>query len=279
NSGEGIDSVHSSIGWTLSANVEELLLTGTADVDGTGNELANTLTGNSGDNALYGLGGNDTLKGGAGDDAMAGGTGNDIYYVDSAGDSVIENAGEGTDTVNSSLSFTLGGNVERLVLTGASAIDGTGNELANMLTGNAADNHLSGLAGNDSLQGGGGSDWLEGGSGRDVFMGGAGADQFVFRDGDFAALTSSGCDTVNDFSSAEGDKLDFQFVDADSTAAGDQAFTFLGTAAFDGHAGELRYEVINGNTYVQGDTNGDGHVDFMVRVIGDHAFTSGDFTL
>lgn len=147
--GGGTDLVQSSIAYVLLANVENLTLTGTAAVNATGNELANTLTGNSAANTLDGKAGNDTLKGAAG---------NDVYLVDSAGDVVTELASEGTDHVQSSVTHTLGANVENLTLAGTAAVNGTGNTLANVLTGNAAANVLDGGTGNDTLKGGAGND-------------------------------------------------------------------------------------------------------------------------
>jgi Ca2+-binding RTX toxin-like protein len=136
---EGTDHVLSSVSFTLGANVEKLTLTGTSAINGTGNSLNNTLTGNSGGNVL------------------AGGAGHDTYIV-GAGDTVVEQANEGTDHVLSSVNFTLGGNVEKLTLTGTSAINGTGNSLNNTLTGNSAANLLMGGTGNDTLAGGLGHD-------------------------------------------------------------------------------------------------------------------------
>ncbi|WP_425067150.1 matrixin family metalloprotease [Reyranella sp.] len=147
--GEGVDTVQSSLNWTLGANVEKLTLTGTANRSGTGNELANTLTGNVGNNLLDGK---------AGADTMAGGLGDDTYVVDAAGDVTIEDAAAGIDTVQSSVSWRLRANFEKLVLTGSANIDGTGNELANGLTGNAGNNLLDGGAGADSMTGGLGDD-------------------------------------------------------------------------------------------------------------------------
>jgi len=209
---------------------------------------------------------------------MAGGIGNDNYFVDSASDTVTENAGEGTDTVHSTISYVLGANVENLFLGGTGDLSGTGNELANFIQGNGGANVLTGNAGADQLSGGAGNDVLDGGADRDVLTGGTGADQFVFHDGDLGNSQNS-ADKIADFSSSEGDKIDLHFMDADTTTSGDQAFSFIGTSAFDGHAGELRYVEINGTTFVQGDTNGDGHADFMIRLVGTHALTSGDFVL
>lgn len=155
----GIDTVMSSINYSLSANLENLtLLTGQA-VNGTGNELNNIIIGNGNANNLIGYQGNDTLDGAGGGDTLTGGVGNDTYIVDNAQDSVIENAGEGTDTVQSSITIIkLVSNVENLVLTGAEQIDGTGNELNNIITGNDSNNTLDGDLGKDILIGGKGDD-------------------------------------------------------------------------------------------------------------------------
>lgn len=184
----GSDKVFSSIEYTLGANLEELELTGSASVNGTGNGLANILTGNSGANVLRGGAGNDTLNGGGGDDtldggagndALNGGTGNDTYVIGAGVDVLTENLNEGVDLVQSSITHTLGVNFENLTLIGSNAINGTGNDVANVLTGNSAANVLTGGAGNDTLIGGGGNDRLDGGLGTDAMNGGAGNDTYI----------------------------------------------------------------------------------------------------
>jgi Ca2+-binding RTX toxin-like protein len=147
--GEGTDRVNGGVSFTLGAHVENLTLTGTSALNGTGNVLANSLVGNSGANRL---------DGGAGVDTLAGGTGNDTYVVDDTADVVTENASAGTDTVESSATFTLGSNVEHLTLTGAAAVNATGNTAANTLRGNAAANVLDGKGGTDTMIGGAGDD-------------------------------------------------------------------------------------------------------------------------
>jgi Ca2+-binding RTX toxin-like protein len=137
----GTDTVQSSLTYALGSNIENLILTGASAINGSGNALANTVTGNAADNLL---------DGGAGADTLVGGAGNDTYVVDNAGDVVTEAASAGTDLVQSSVTYTLGANIENLTLIGVSAINGTGNTLDNVLIGNGAANTLAGGAGNDT---------------------------------------------------------------------------------------------------------------------------------
>ncbi|MDO9007058.1 MAG: calcium-binding protein, partial [Thiobacillus sp.] len=165
----GTDIVQSSVSYTLGVNIENLTLTGTAAINGSGNTLDNILAGNDAANVL---------DGGLGADTMEGGAGNDTYVVDDLGDVVTETSTLATeiDSVQSSIAYTLGTNVENLTLTDTAEIDGTGNELDNVLRGNSAANILSGNQGNDTVYGGEGDDFILGGQGDYFLDGGTGAD-------------------------------------------------------------------------------------------------------
>ncbi|MDQ0470844.1 CAP domain-containing protein [Labrys wisconsinensis] len=271
-------------GTTVETSVSLREVSGVATIIGRGTHDL-TLAGAGGDDTIIGSLGNDRLIGGAGNDTMRGGAGDDSYYVANSGDIVDETGGSGTDKVYSSLSFNLGnpnrvhGAVENLVLTGTGDINGTGNALANSITGNAGANTLQGGLGNDRLDGRDGNDLLVGGSGADRLTGGAGADHFVFNSIIESTLSSANRDVILDFSRAQGDKIDLSGIDAQTGVSGNQAFHFIGTAAFGHHAGELRYAVQNGNAYVYADVNGDGTTDFSVQVSHMTALQSSDFIL
>ena len=200
NVNEGLDTVLASVSTTLSVNVENLTLSGTSAINGSGNALDNVLFGNSANNVLDGAVGDDWLDGGLGNDSLIGGLGDDTYVVDSALDLVSENANEGLDTVLASVNTTLAANVENLTLTGTSAINGSGNTLNNLIIGNEAANTLEGGDGNDTLDGGAN---VENGVG-DILNGGAGNDTFIINN--FRAHGSynggSGIDTL-DFSQSD----------------------------------------------------------------------------
>ena len=267
----GIDTVQSSISYTLAANLENLTLTGAAAISGTGNSLDNIITGNTANNILSGGDGNDILNGGTGADILIGGLGNDTYVVDNAGDAVIEAIIAGTDTVQSSITYTLGANLENLILTGAAAINGTGNDLNNIIQGNAA---------NNTLTGGLGSDTLTGGNGNDTFVYSSIAD---------SAFGPFNQDTINGFqlSGIFGiDRIDLSAIDANLSAAGNQAFTFIGLmggiigSPVFSNVGQLGYQVSGGNLFLYGNVDANlATADFALQLSGLTSITAANITL
>ncbi|MBL8571852.1 MAG: M10 family metallopeptidase C-terminal domain-containing protein [Phreatobacter sp.] len=251
-------------------------------VGGSGSDM---LIGNGLSNVLTGGAGNDTLIGNAGQDTLIGGTGDDIL-----------DGGAGVDTA--SYAGTAAGVTVSLAIAGMQNTGGAGNDLLasienitggdgnDILTGDGFTNVLSGGAGNDTVSGGGGIDYLSGGTGDDVLVGGARRDRLT---GDAGADTfrmtllsdtpaGSDRDLIVDFSQAQGDRIDLSALDADAAAAGDQAFTLIGTAAFTGVAGELRYTVGQNNIMLlEGDVNGDRVADLQIDVIGNFAMKASDF--
>jgi Ca2+-binding RTX toxin-like protein len=217
NANEGTDTIQSSVTFSLATvvNIENLTLTGASSISATGDSGNNVLTGNTGNNTIDGGAGADTLNGGAGIDTLNGGTGNDIYVVDSTTDIILEGAGAGTDTVQSSVTFSLQvfPDIENLTLTGANAINGTGNSGNNVLTGNT---------GNNVLIGGTGNDILTGGSGKDTLTGGTGTDRFVFTS--LADSLLAGYDVISDYTIGEQ-------IDAPPTVAAVVLNTSSGIAA------------------------------------------------
>lgn len=298
---------------TIQAGIERLVILSGA-WDATGNFVANTLIGSADDNVLSGLGGNDTLLGGLGRDFVYGGDGadriegeggSDRLYGGAGIDTVLGGAGwdniwgdagddqldggNGTDRLfgGDGLDTLLGG-IERDYLFGQGGNDilrgGDGDDDLHggndhdTLYGDEGDDWLFGGAGGDRLEGGAGNDRLQGSYGRDVLVGGAGADRFIFAIGDTAA-TASGGDRITDFSRAEGDIIDLSAMDANGASGGDQSFSFVGTAAFTGTAGELRYSLSGNATVIEGDIDGDGVADFAVVLSGDIALQGSDFIL
>jgi Ca2+-binding RTX toxin-like protein len=235
------DSVHASISYTLTANIENLTLAGTAALNGTGNDLSNLLTGNTGANILSGGAGDDILDGSAGADTLIGGVGYDRYIVDNVGDVVLEDADAGIDDVQSSVSYTLSANVENLTLTGTAALNGTGNALANILTGNNANNVLNGGTGADSL------------------IGGLGNDVYVVDDaGDVVTeAANAGTDTV-------------QSAVTYALAANLENLTLIRTSAINGIGNSLN-NVITGNS-ANNILNGGGGADSLLGGLGDDSY-------
>jgi serralysin len=251
-----IDTVRSSINYVLGANVENLTLTGTADIFALGNTLDNVLIGNDGNNQL---------SGGAGLDTMIGGKGNDTYALDQSGELTLiqELANEGTDTLLLTYAATpqtnlvdLGisnlVNVENVTLLGGGNFTLTGNSLNNVLTGNADNNTLNGGAGADTL------------------TGGAGADTFVFGSVNEIGMGTSR-DMITDFNSLQGDKIDLTQFDANLLNAGFNGFSFIGAADFTG-AGQLRFV----DHMLSGNVSGNAGADFEIQLVGVNSFSAND---
>ncbi|PSJ16584.1 calcium-binding protein, partial [Nitrosomonas supralitoralis] len=222
------------------------------------------------------LNGNDTLDGQGGNDTLIGGAGSDIYIVDSVGDTIIELAGQGADTVRSSVTFTLGltSNLEHLTLIGADAINGTGNNSANVITGNDNNNVLTGNAGPDTLSGGIGNDILIGGGGADTLAGGSGSDIFLYQ----ASVSHSNAtnrDTIIDFVSGI-DTINLSAIDANTTVGGNNAFVFIGAAAFSA-AGQLRYVPATG--LLEANVNAGLAADFQISLLGAPTLLATDIVL
>lgn len=259
NADEGTDTVQSTVTYTLSPNVENLVLTGSRSIHGTGNDLGNTLTGTTGSNVL---------DGGAGADWMAGGRGNDTYLVDHAGDVVVENANEGTDRVVASIDYSLGTNVENLTLTGT-AIVGTGNEMRNTIVGNASDNILSGGGEADTITGGDGNDFLDGGTGNDTLSGGIGDDTFV--------IDSTG-DRIKELAGQGNDHVLSSVSHTLTTYV--EHLTLTGTSAING-TGNALANIITGNE-TNNVLDGKAGADILTGGLGDDTYVidhSGDVVI
>lgn len=221
----GTDHVRSSVTYILGANLEHLTLTGGGTINGSGNAGANIITGNNMNNVINGNGGADIMRGGLGNDT----------YVTDGGDTITELAGQGTDTVVSSVSYTLGANLENLRLTGSATMNGSGNGLNNVIVGNDGNNVLNGGAGIDTL------------------IGGAGADRFNMT----TALGANNIDRISDFVSGV-DRLGLD----NAVMAGLGANGNLNPSMFALLSGpidandRLIYDQVNGRLYY--DSNGSG---------------------
>ncbi len=234
---QGNDTVRATLSWTLGPHLENLELTGAYRSSGTGNALDNTLTGNAAGNILDGGGGADTLIGGAG---------NDTYVVDNPGDVIQETGSDVSDSVRAWVDWTLGDNLENLILLGTKPLNGTGNALNNALTGNGNANVLNG---------GGGNDVLNGGSGNDTLTGGAGSDTFAFTT-PLNALRN--VDSITDFTSGT-DRIQLSpaiFRDMGfSGSPGSDAFFHLGATAQDADD-RILYDQAVGSLYYDADGAG-----------------------
>ncbi|MGB3930769.1 MAG: Ig-like domain-containing protein, partial [Sphingobium sp.] len=258
--GQGIDEVRTGLAsYTLGANVENLTGTATTAQTLTGNDLDNVITGGAANDTLNGGIGADTLIGGAGADTIAGGAGDDTYYVDNAGDRVVDVEVQGFDRIFSSVSYGLTGRlIEQLTLTGTANINATGNTKANELIGNSGNNIL------------------DGGLAADILTGGAGADQFRFS----TALGASNVDTITDFSVVDDTISLASAIFAAAEPAGVlQADAFaIGAAAADA-SDRIIYNSATGQLFYDADGSGSGAAVVFATIGTGLALTSADFIL
>ena len=250
--GEGVDVILTSLdAYALPANVEDLVALSSRDFRGTGNNL---------DNYIYGYSGNDVLDGGLGNDVLIGELGDDTYFVDDAGDEVIEYAGEGYDTVFTSLAaLALAANVEELIF------DGSGNFTG---TGNARDNYIEGAAGNDLLDGREGDDILNGGAGADRMLGGGGNDAFF--------VDNAGDQVVE----SAGNGRDIVYASTSYALAAGESVEILSTASLAGTAaihltGNQLNQLIYGNAGANS-LNSGGGADTLIGLRGDDIYLVSD---
>jgi Ca2+-binding RTX toxin-like protein len=258
-----------------------------------GSAFGDTLTGDGAANTLRGMDGNDVLAGGAGWDTLEGGNGDDHLNGGAEGD--VLRGGLGADQLaggsgydvasyyDSAVGVTI--NLQTQVNTGGTAQGDTiandvetinGSTHDDVMTGNTLGNALIGFDGNDTLSGAGGNDTLRGGAGADTLNGGAGADYFSYTA--VSDSTGSATDTIQDFQ-AGTDLISLRLIDADGNPVnGDTAFAFLGTGAFTGTAGELRY-AISGTTTVSADVDGNGAADIVINLTGAIALQASNFLL
>jgi Ca2+-binding RTX toxin-like protein len=272
----GSDTVQSSASFTLPSFVESLTLGGSSAVNGTGNSLSNKIAGNAKTNVLSGGSGNDTLSGGDGNDrldggagndrldggsgadTLTGGAGNDSHVVTSSADRVVELAGGGTDSVSSTISWTLPAEVEKLTLTGTSPLSGTGNGLHNTLVGNSGNNKLVGSTGNDTI------------------TGGTGLDVFRFSS---ALNASANVDTLPDFKPAD-DTMELEnniFTKLTSTGVlSTSNFRASGTGNAADSNDHVLYETDTGMLFYDNDGNGAGAKVLIAKLTNLPMLTSAD---
>jgi Ca2+-binding RTX toxin-like protein len=288
---QGTDTVRTVVDHALTANVERLGLKGTRSLIGVGNDLNNFLGGNTGNNSLDGQAGADTLQGNIGSDTLDGGTGDDVlignrgsdfYWVDSVADFVQETSAIATeiDTVRSSVSYSLGINLERLGLKGTHNIDGTGNASNNFIAGNIGDNRLNGQAGNDILTGDAGNDVLIGAAGNDTLSGGQGNDSFHYATGEAFSRSEIGVDLITDFKQVPGNRD--KIILSKTTFTAGTTFASVATDGLAGTSGAfITFSTSTGNLFYNPDgaIAGFGNGGKFATITNTKVLTETDFSI
>jgi Ca2+-binding RTX toxin-like protein len=258
------------------SSIENLIGSGYGD-GLAGDSTSNVLRGGGGDDVLNGLGGNDLIEGGDGFDVMQGGSGVDTLSYASASRGVLVGLAPGARMDGGAYGDTTPlSDFENLI---GSAYGDTlsGNAISNVIEGGDGFDYLYGYGGGDVLRGGNGNDWIEGGEGADhltggngleMLRGGTGADVFSWFATSETGTKTYQSDQVRDFNFAEGDRIDLLNVDANVYAAGNQAFTFIGTALFSGNPGEVRYFHLEGYTFIEMQTGTSVDVEGVIRLDG-----------
>ena len=267
------------------SNIDNLIQGGDGDDQLFGIRGNDTLEGDAGADTLFGEDGADVLNGGAGDDRLVGGAEGDLLIGGAGADRLV--GGDGFDiasyeTATVRVRVDLSGGLSE---TGDAAGDLfssieriVGTDFADILIGDGAANDFAGGADDDRLVGNGGADTLTGGTGADRLIGGSEADVFVFDDGD-SGVGAAARDLIVDFDQSDGDLIDLSAIDAAVLFGGDQAFVFIGNAAFTGAGGEVRFEAVGGDTVIQADTTGFLITSFEIELRGAVTLVEGDFIL
>jgi Ca2+-binding RTX toxin-like protein len=251
---------------------DDLVVGGAFADDVIGEDGNDRLYGGGGDDLVFGDAGRDQLHGGSGADFLLGGGGDDKMFGDAGDDRLdashgndLVHGGDGSDTVeylwgDGGVSIDLAAGIAR------ESADGSVDRLVSI-------ENAVGSFFDDVLRGSDSANILVGDAGDDILTGGGGADLFAYRD------SSAGHDLITDFNAAEGDRIDLSAIDPHPESLERDPFSFIGSAAFSGTAGEVRAEEGSGGWDVSVDVDGDGAADFSIHVVTAAPVTAADFVL
>lgn len=266
-----LDLVGGLLGGEGTEAIDNLHLDATPNLPAQAFAGSDRLFGGDGADELFGFNGNDAIVGGGGADTIDGGAGVNTLSYAGSDSKVSVNLGSGTAVYGDAEGDTFS-NIQNL--TGSSHNDVlSGDDGANVLRGGNGNDRLLGRDGDDRLVGGAGDDLITGGDGVDTLYGQAGADVFDFNNVRESGVTSATRDTIADFSSAQGDKIDLSDLDQNDE------LSFIGTSKFSGEGGEVRYQVYANATVAFVDLDGDKAADFSVKLAGIGGMSADDFIL